>query len=352
MDAFFASIEERDSPQFLGLPIAVGSDPKNGKGRGVVSTANYKAREYGIKSAVPISKAWFLSEKAKSEGKPPVVFLPPDFSKYEKSSANILKIIKSFSQIVEQGSIDEFYFDLSPAKNYKSAEALAKKIKKEIKEKERVTCSIGIGPNKLISKIAAGIKKPDGLFVVSELGDGVSKFLEPLSIRELPGIGPKTEQILNNLNIYKVKDLKTFSQTDLQNLLGKWGIALYQKARGIDESELEEYREAKSIGEQETFETDSINPEFIISRLENMCLTVFSRFRNSGFKTFKTVAIVVRFSDFKTQTSAKTLKEQTNNYSKLKLESLKLLLPYLDSRKNPKNKAIRLIGVRIERLSS
>ena len=189
MDAFFASLEEAGSEIFYGKPIVVGADPKNGQGRGVVSTANYKAREYGIKSALPISKAWQLSQKAKAEGKPEAVFVQPDFERYEKAHEEIFEVIKRHSDLVEPASIDEFYFDLSFAQNFLKAEEICKKIKKEIKGKLKVTCSVGIGPNKLIAKIAAGIKKPDGLFLV--LPQDAEKFLEPLSIREIPGIGPK-----------------------------------------------------------------------------------------------------------------------------------------------------------------
>ena len=130
MDAFFASIEERNRPHLKGKPIAVGSDPNEGLGRGVVSTANYKAREYGIHSAMPISRAWQASEKAVKEGKPEVVFLPVNFEAYEKSSAKVLEIIKKYSGTIEQASVDEFYFDLSAAGSFKKAEDICKKIKK------------------------------------------------------------------------------------------------------------------------------------------------------------------------------------------------------------------------------
>jgi len=350
MDAFFASLEEAGSPIFKGLPIAVGSDPKNGAGRGVVSTANYKAREYGIHSALPISQAWHLSQKAKSEGKPEVVFLPVDFERYNKASEDVFKIIKKYAEVVEPASIDEFYFDLSFAKTYKKAEAICKKIKKEIKDKLKVTCSVGIGENKLISKISAGFKKPDGLVLVK--AEDSEKFLEPLDIRKIPGIGPKTEEVLNLKGIKIIKDLKGLSKTQLKEEFGKWGEDIYFKARGIDDTGLEENREAKSIGEQATFEHDTLNSIYIGEVFNNLCKSVFQRFLQSGFKTFKTVGITVRFSDFETKTTAKTLKKETKNEKEFVIESLKLLLPYLDSRKNPKKKLIRLVGIKIEKLST
>lgn len=348
MDAFFASLEEAGSPIFKGKPIAVGSDPKNGQGRGVVSTANYKAREYGIHSALPISKAWQLSQIAKAEGKPEVVFLPVDFERYEKAHNDIFEIIKKYAEVVEPASIDEFYFDLSFLKNFKKAEEVCKKIKREIKEKLKVTSSVGLGPNKLIAKIAAGINKPDGFLAIEE--KSAEDFLAPMSIREIPGIGPKTEQKLNLLGIKIVKDLKKFSELGMRDLLGKWGTDLYFKIRGIDGSPLEESREAKSIGEQTTFQHDSLNFIYVGEVFENICKSVFARFEESGFKTFKTVGVTVRFSDFETKTTAKTLKAPSNSEKEFIIETMKLLLPYLDSRKNPNKKLIRLIGAKMEKL--
>jgi len=351
MDAFFASLEEAGSPIFKGLPIAVGSDPNSpageGTGRGVVSTANYKAREYGIHSALPISVAWRLSQKAKSEGKPEVVFLPVDFERYNKASAKVLEIIREHSEVVEPASIDEFYFDLSFVKSWKKAEEICKKIKKEIKEKLKVTCSVGIGQNKLIAKISAGFKKPDGLVIIKP--EDSEKFLGPLSVREIPGIGPKTEEVLNQKGIKIIKDLKKLTKIQLQELFGKCGQDMYYKARGIDETPLEENREAKSIGEQATFQKDTLNFIYIGEVFENLCKSVFKRFLASGFKTFKTVGVTVRFSDFETKTTAKTLKTPTANEKEFILETMKLLLPYIDRRKNPRQKLIRLVGVKIEK---
>lgn len=348
MDAFFASVEERYTPRFKGLPLVVGSEPHEGKGRGVVSTANYKAREYGIHSAMPISHAWKLSQQAKNQGKPEAIFLPVDFELYEKSSRNIYKIIKRHSNLAEPASIDEFYFDLTFAKNFKKAEQICKKIKKDIKQEEKITCSIGLGPNKLIAKIAAGINKPNGFFAVKQ--KEAEKFLELMNIREIPGIGPKTEMLLNQLDIKTVKDLKKLSKEYLKSILHKWGEDLYFKIRAIDNSPVVEDREVKSIGEQGTFSYDTLDALFVCQKLEKMCQRVFERFLKSGFKAFKTIAITVRFSDFQTKTTARTPKQifGKNDLAKFKLEALKLLLPYLDKRKNPKLKKLRLVGIRVE----
>ena len=261
MDAFFAAIEERDNPRLKGLPIVVGADPMDGKGRGVVSTANYQAREYGIHSALPITLAWQMSQKAKREGKPEAVFLDVNFGRYSLVSKKIMKILNKYSPLLEQASIDEAYFELSHLKNYNEAKKICEKIKKEIQKQERLTASIGIGPNKLIAKIASDIQKPDGLTIITDKQK--EKFLEPISVRKIPGIGPKTEIILNRLEIYKIADLKRYAASQLEQILGKRGIDLYYKARGIDKNLLSEEYKRKSIGEQETFQKDTLDFNFI-----------------------------------------------------------------------------------------
>jgi len=351
MDAFFASVEEVATPGFLGKPIVVGSEIINGKGRGVVSTANYKAREYGIHSATPIMLAWQLSEKAKKEGKPEVIFLPVDFDLYIRVSNNILRIIKKYAEVVEPASIDEFYFDLSFLKTFEKAETVCKKIKKEIKKEHKITCSVGIGPNKLISKIAAGKNKPDGMLVVEK--KDVQKFLNPLEIRELPGIGPKTAQFFYKKDISIIKDLIKYSDVELKEMLGKQGSSIYYKARGIDDAPVIETHEAKSIGEQTTFSANTSNITFICDTFTVLVTDVFKRFTESGFSEFKNITITVRFADFETKTSSKSFKVgiSLNDKKKFKIEVLKLVMPFLDKRGNPKGKLIRLIGVKIEKLS-
>ncbi len=348
MDAFFAAIAERDYPQFTGKPIVIGADPLSGKGRGVVSTANYAAREYGIHSAMPITQAWELSEKAKSQDKPAVIFMAANFEKYERSAENIRAIVKKYASQTEITSIDEICFDLSSVESYRQAEEICQKIKSEIKEKERLTCSIGVGPNKLVAKIASDFKKPDGLTVITE--DRAEKFLEPLNIRKLPGIGPKSEATLNQLQIYTIRDLKRLAPDKMVDLFGKWGEELYRKARAIDDSPLETEIELKSIGENETFEHDSLEPNFLIPRLQAMAERVFQRFKAGEFKGFRTIVLTVRFKGFITHTRSQTLKQPLNSLAPLFTTGLQLLLPFFDKRENPKHLPIRLLGLRIEHL--
>lgn len=348
MDAFFASIEERDKPRLKGLAIVVGSDPKEGHGRGVVSTANYKAREYGIKSALPISTAWKFAQEAEKSGLPKTIFISPNFSKYEKASQEIIKIIRKYSQIVEPASIDEAYFDLSIYKSFNKAKNICRKIKKEIQTEIKVTCSIGIGPNKLIAKIASDMQKPNGLTLVEE--KNIQIFLDPLPIRKIPGIGPKTEIELKKIKIEKIKDVKAFSQNELMRLFGKSGRDIYEKARGIDDSPLVESWQAKSIGEQHTLEADTLDPQILSALIKELAADVHKRFENDGFASYKTIGITVRFQGFETKTRSHTLKEPENSKSILEFEALKLFLPFLDKRENPQHKKIRLLGVKVEHM--
>lgn len=362
MDAFFASIEERENPQFVGLGIVVGADPKYGRGRGVVSTANYQARKYGIHSAQPISTAWRLSQDAQRRGQPKTVFLPVNGAYYGQVSDNIMRLISKYVRVIEQTSIDEAYLDLSSVsisdgrlksrqldkteESYEKAIKITKTIKSEIKTKEKLTATVGIGPNKLIAKMASGLNKPDGLTVIKP--EEVKNFLDPLPIGDIPGIGPKTEEFFHKKNIFRVLQLKQMTKDQLQNWMGKWGEDIYQKARGIDESEVTEEREIKSISEQETFEKDTASPAFILDRLDKLATRVIERMKDDSVPAFKTVSIVVRFSDFSTKSRAHTLKSSTNSLGVLKNEAIKLLLPFLDRRENPQKKLIRLIGVGIE----
>lgn len=392
MDAFFASVEERDNPKLKGLPVAVGSDPKEGHGRGVVSTANYKAREYGIHSALPISRAWRLSEEARRKGLPAVVFITSNFKKYTKSSARIMDIIREYSFHIEQSSIDEAYFDLSHLINFTSQDVatrfiasleVCEKIKSKIQEKEKLTASIGIGPNKLIAKLASDFKKPDGLTLVRE--NEKDAFLEKLPLRKIPGIGPKTEIKLLQRQLKTVKDIKKLSREELKDMCGKWGLDLYEKVRGRDSSPIIEQYEPKSIGEQETFEHDTLDSQFIFKRFHTLSENIIKRLgdtevvqpklgtlsasalrderppglqaqNDAPFKRpadsygFRTVVITIRFSDFETKTRSHTLHNPANDLKTLEFEVMKLILPFLDKRLNPRKKLIRLIGVRVEKL--
>jgi DNA polymerase IV (archaeal DinB-like DNA polymerase) len=330
MDAFFASVEERERPWLKGKAVVVGADPKGGEGRGVVSTANYKAREYGVRSALPISKAWQFCEKAKKRGEPPCVFLAGNFKKYSEVSRKIMEILHKYSSVVEEASIDEAYFEISGG--FGDAEEIAKKIKQEVKQKEKLTCSIGIGPNKLIAKISSDFKKPDGLTIVTE--KEAEEFLGPLPIRKVPGIGPKTEARYLKEGIRIIKDLPR---------------PLYERLFN-DSIPLVTEWEAKSIGEEETFENDTLDSNILMECLSSLCGQVYKRLDISRYKTFRTVVLKIRFQGFETKTRTHTSPEPISDLAVFKKEAMKLLLPFLDKRENPRRRLVRLIGVRIEKL--
>ena len=298
MDAFFAAIEERDTPAFRGIPLVVGADPCGGRGRGVVSTSNYPARTYGIHSATPISTAWRLSEAARRAGKPPVTFVSVDMPKYRRVSDEVMQIVRRFIPKVEQASIDEVYGDVSWTESYEEAERVCRRLQEAICLEERLTASVGIGPNKLIAKIASGFQKPNGCTIVRE--DKVEQFLAPLSIRVIPGIGPKTEAIFMGMGIALIEELWPFSASQLEQRLGKRGIDFYKKARGWDDSSVEEYSEPKSISEQETFESDTLDSQTLLNQLDVLVQGVMERLHHEGFQSFRTVVLMVRFADFET----------------------------------------------------
>lgn len=348
MDAFFAAVEERDKEWLRGLPIVIGSDPQDGKGRGVVSTANYKAREYGIKSAVPISTAWRLSEDAKKQGKPGATFITPNMEKYAQVSSHIMAILQPYSAHIEEASIDEAYFDLSPLGSFAKAERVAQKMQREIFEKESLTASIGIGPNKLVAKIASDFKKPNGLTVVEQ--KEVELFVQQINLRKIPGIGPKMEAALRQQNILTTVDLHALEPIDLELMFGKSGLDLYEKVRGIDDTPIIEEWTVQSISEQETLQKDTLSGYVIIELFKKLTDQVYDRFTESGFHSFKTIGITVRFEGFDTKTRSKTLPEPIDDRGALEFELLKLALPFLDARENPQRKRIRLLGVKIEKL--
>jgi DNA polymerase IV (DinB-like DNA polymerase) len=333
MDYFFAQIEERENPQFKGKPVVVGADPKGGRGRGVVSTANYEARKYGIKSGMPISKAYQLCPNA--------IFLPVNVELYEKVSDEIMEIVKKYSPVYEIVSLDEAYLDISFCKNWKEAENLGKKLKKEIFEKEKLTCTVGIGPNKTIAKLAAEKAKPNGLKVVKP--DEVEKFLDPLDVDDLPGIGPKTAEKLRAVGVNKIFELKKLSKEELKEMFGKVGERIWERARGIDEEPVSPEEVIKSIGRQITFERDTRNPRLIFGTFEKLIKEIYDELIENNF-SFRTITVICRYKGFETHTKSKTLKESSKDFEILKRESKKLLLKFFLENKKP----IRLIGLRVK----
>lgn len=340
MDAFFAAVEERNNPHLQGKPIVVGADPRGGEGRGVVSTANYAARKYGIRSAMPISEAYRRC--------PTAVFLPVDFALYERVSGRIMQILFGCGDAHEQVSVDEAYIEFQNG-DFDAAAKIAAEIKKKIFEAEGLTCSVGIGPNPLVAKIASDFKKPDGLTVVRP--EGVEEFLAPLDIQKIPGIGPKSGEALRQKSIQMIGDLRNVERAELVRMFGKWGNEMYDKAHGLDDSPVGEAHEIKSIGEQETFEHDTLDRSFLADRLLALSESVWDSIEAGGVRP-RSVTLTVRFRGFETLTRTHTDKEPLRGIREFKQEALRLLMPFLDRRENPEQKPIRLLGVRGERFAA
>lgn len=330
MDSFFTSCEELRRPELKGKPIVVGADPKGGKGRGVVSTASYAAREFGIHSGMPISLAY---KKC-----PDCIFLPVDFELYVPLSQKIMEILRKYSDRVEPASIDEAYVDLSGAKDYKKAEETAKKIKKEISE-IGLSSSVGIGPNKLIAKIASDYKKPDGLTVVKE--KGAESFLKPMNVRRIPGIGPKTSEFLKSRGVETIKDLQKMTKQELKESFGKFGETMYCFSRGKDDSEIVTEYEAKSYSKEFTFQRDTDSAEEIQKVMWVMSEELAKELETEKRK-FKTITLKIRFAGFETHTTSLTIKEHANRKDVIYTTAEELLQKFI-----PFEKAVRLIGIKV-----
>jgi DNA polymerase IV (DinB-like DNA polymerase) len=337
LDSFFPSVEIREHPELKGEPVVVGADPKEGEGRGVVSSASYEARKYGIRSAMPISRAWKLC--------PHCVYLRPHFELYIKASNDIMRILKSHADKFEQAGIDEAYLDISnKVDNFEDAGKFAEKLMEEVLKEEKLTCSIGVAPNKMLAKIASDYKKPYGLTVVKE--ENAREFLFPLDVRKLPGIGPRTERRLKELKIETIGDLACADPKMLTGLFGIWGDRLHEYANGIDFSEVIEEYETKSVGREVTFEKDVDDEDLILKVLDELAKEVQKEVIDNAFR-FKTITIKVRYQHFETHTRAKSLSFPTNDLWILRNNAKRLIVPFLRG-----NKKIRLIGIRVSNLSS
>jgi DNA polymerase IV (DinB-like DNA polymerase) len=337
MDQFFAAVEEREHPEIRDKPVIVGANPKAGAGRGVVSTSNYEARKYGIKSGIPIARAWRLC--------PDAVFLPVNYRLYQKVSARIMTILKGYADKFERWGLDEAFLDVTlQVKNFEEAKKLALKIKKEIYEKIKLTCSIGVGPNKLVAKIASDFEKPDGLTVVRT--KDVKTFLSPLRVRKLLWVGRKTESRLNMMGIKTIGDLANYDASVLAEKFGVAGTQLYLSAQGIDYSEVQEHWERKSMSREITFEDDTSDYAFILDSLDAISEDLHQELTASHL-TFKTATVKIRYENFETHTHGKTLPFFTDRRKDIQKSARELMQDYLRP-----NRKIRLIGIRLSNLFS
>lgn len=328
MDAFFVSVEELRDPSLKNKPVIVGGNPE---GRGVVAAASYTARKFGIHSAMPVAQAKRLC--------PHAIFLRGSGKRYSEFSAKVFKILRRFSPLVEPMSLDEAFIDLTGCERlYGPVLESAEKIRKEIRETLGLNASIGIASNKLIAKIASAHCKPNGmLWIVPGMEQ---KFLAPLPIRCVPGIGPKGATALERKGVGSVGDLARIPLSTLEQDYGKWGQSLYRKARGISDSPvISETEDPHSISRETTFEKDSTDPIFLESTLSYLTEKAAARLRKNNLFA-GTVTLKLRYSNFKTVTRSKKLDTPSAEDYKLFKTGMRLFRSVFTPRTR-----VRLIGI-------
>jgi len=334
MDSFFASVEVREHPEFRGRPLIVGADPKGGKGRGVVSTASYEARKSGIRSGMPISRAYALC--------PDGIYVPPHFPLYIRASNGVMEILRTRSPHFHQVSIDEAFLDVTHAGSYEAAGEMARGIKEEIQAKEGLTCSIGIGPSRIVAKIASDFKKPDGLTIVRP--EEVAGFLAPLPAGKIPGIGKKTGAELDRMGIGTIGDLMKANVQLLQSRFGKWGMHMHELAYGRDVHGPREDGVSRSISRETTFGEDTDDPAALIRAIGEMAADLHETLVRERL-LFRTLTVKIRYTGFVTKTISRTLPHPESSLGVMRGLAGELLSAA------PGGKTVRLVGVRLSHLT-
>lgn len=307
MDAFFASVEERDHPELVGHPLVIARHPSDTGGRGVVTTANYEARKFGIHSAMSAQKAFELCPEA--------IFKPGNHQKYTEISQQIREIFKRYTDIIEPVSIDEAYLDVTVNKiNSKSAIKIAKLIQYDIWNELHLTCSAGVSYNKFLAKLASDFQKPKGLTVV--MPDEAEDFLKALPIEKFHGVGKKTVPKMHDLGIYTGEDLYNKDEMELIRYFGKMGYSLYRKVRGIHDSPVSVTRDRKSVGKEHTYAAPLTTQTQVTAQLRQLAEKVEASL-NRVQKHGKTVVLKVRYADYTTITKRQTLPEYISKKEEL-----------------------------------
>ncbi|MBW3582996.1 MAG: DNA polymerase IV [Euryarchaeota archaeon] len=336
MDAFFAAVEQRDHPEWRGRPVVVGADPKGGEGRGVVSTASYEARRFGIGSAMPISHAYRAC--------PDAVFVRPDIERYRVEAGRLRRVFReSAGDAVEPVSIDEAYLEVTSAVRegrYRDGAEAGRELKRRVFEETALTCSVGVAPSKSVAKIASDMQKPDGLTVVPP--DDVRTFLEPLPVRRLQGVGPKTAAALTEESIETIGDLARRPSSWMTERFGKNGAWLLGLARGEDDRPVEpDQGLPKSRSEEHTFERDTADASAINRVVRTMARELVDEMRAEGI-LFRVVGLKIRTEAFETFTRATTLRAPTHRSGPVLAILREQLEEFLDGRRR-----YRLVGVRL-----
>ncbi len=310
MDAFYASVEQRDRSELRGKAVIVGWPGA----RSVVCAASYEARKFGVHSAMPASRAKRLC--------PDGIWVNPDFDRYRAVSKQIRGIFERHTPLVEPLSLDEAYLDVTEElTGIPSATEAAETIRREIREETQLTASAGVAPNKFLAKIASDWRKPDGLFVIKP--HQVAEFLPPLPVRKIPGVGRATEAVLNEMGIQTVGDLQRFEQEELVGHFGKWGTRLWELARGIDDSPVVPSRKRKSWSSENTFQTDITRDE-VADFLRNQAHDLWATLDGNSMHG-RTVTVKLRTPDFKTATRRVTPEEPPKSAEELAQIAVMLL---------------------------
>lgn len=323
MDAFYAAVEQRDNPSLIGKPTIIGG----AYDRGVVCTASYEARKYGIHSA--------MSGKLAKRLCPDGIYLPVDMEKYKKTSREIRSIFQRHSNIIEAVSIDEAFLDLTG----KDPLPIAKKIKEDIWQELQLTASVGISINKFLAKLASDMDKPDGFTIIRK--DQAVELLGKLSVNKLWGVGPSMERQLNKLGIYYIEDIQRYDRDVLVSIFGKRGKEIFDFSYGIDHRPVEGHLLNQSIGEEETFHKDISHIEFLIDRLKYYSLNLSKQLTGKNY-LIRTITVKVKYNDFSVETRSRTLSIPTDKNEVIFKVGRDLL-----STRFSLDKEVRLIGLTV-----
>ncbi len=336
MDAFYASVEARDNPRLAHVPVVIGADPQGGRGRGVVSTANYAARVYGIHSAMPISRAY--------EACPQAVFLRPSFEKYKQASHEVMDVLRGYADVLEVVGMDEAYLDVTRrARNWRMARSLAHSLQAAVRRRTGLSCSVGISCTKSAAKIASDRRKPHGVTLIHP--DELKDVLAPLPVKLVNGCGPKTAAALEEWDILTVGDLADADPVWLESRFGSHGRWLWRVANGDDPREVvDDHGPSKSRGNERTFLRDARHPAHVLTTAHRL-LDGLLHDRHDG-RPFQTLTVKLRTSDFVTRTRAITFPAPLDPKGKGTDERVQaacdaMLDELMDGR------AVRLVGVRL-----
>ena len=338
LDAFFASVEQRDNPAYREKPLIVGgiSGGKGNSNRGVVCAASYEARKYGVHAGMPI---WEARQKC-----PQGIFVPSQMNKYVEASKKFFQICSNYTPLIEPLSIDELFLDVSGCESlFGSSETIGRKIKERVYQELGLKVSVGIAENKFLAKIATNLGKPDGFYIIPS--KDIQKILYPLPVSSLWGIGKKTEELLKKSGIYLVEQLARMPDSILENLLGKNGKKMKLLAQGIDKSPVTPPSTAKSIGKETTFGTNITEKAVLIKELLKISQLIAYAARKKGYKG-RTITLKIRFQDFITFNRSKTLENPTHLGDII----FKTVVELLDKVRHKKG-GVRLLGVKLSNLT-